>query len=253
MLLHESPGQSCPQVKIETVEDMLHVKEELSHAPETHECGICKEVFDNEAKFADHIFGHGSSALHKCTQCEMLFTTKYLLHDHEKKFGHQIKTSKSKKSLKWDACGKLCRRKEDLKKPRLIHVTAKPFICELCNKEFATKLQIKRHTKTHTGEKPYQCGMCDRKFRQKIHLKDHEMTHKGLKPYHCDDCGEGLTTSTHLKTHKVLHRGEKPYPCSMCGKAFAEKRLIKRHEATHSTKIHFYVKYAVKVFAQVLS
>ena len=71
-------------------------------------------------------------------------------------------------------CGKVCKRKSDLKYHMIYHNDERPFPCERCEKAFKFSRDLRLHTsRIHTGEKPYRCKKCSKAFAQTGQLQIH--------------------------------------------------------------------------------
>ncbi|XP_069080654.1 zinc finger protein 418-like isoform X2 [Pleurodeles waltl] len=96
-------------------------------------------------------------------------------------------------------------KKDNLTKPKIGHVAARPYQCAECKKSFSTAGTLVIHKRTHTGERPYCCGTCKKSFSQKGVLNRHLRIHLGERPYQCTECEKSFSQKGHLSKHLRTH------------------------------------------------
>lgn len=140
----------------------------------------------------------------------------------------------------FNSCGKIMKKKPDLRNHVRRHTRKSPFKCDYkgCNKHYPRKIELDEHKKTHTGEKPFICPFenCGERFLRESTLVNHIRIHTGEKPFKClfENCGKSFRTQGNLIDHKRLHTGEKPFICSICGSHFRQSGALKSHIRTHT-------------------
>ena len=133
-----------------------------------------------------------------------------------------------------EACDKIFKTMDRLKRHMLTHSGMKPFTCPICGRGFTQSHHMTSHIRTHTGEKPYKCTECDKCFTEKNLLKRHVRIHTGERPYSCKICAKHFAVSSAVVVHMRMHREQRDYICSYCGKAFREACKLKRHTLLHT-------------------
>ena len=234
-------GGQVPQSAVQTVSGVLDIKAGNSEE-KPHVCEICYLVFETEDLCKDHKLTcsdgksydissmHAGKNLHKCDQCDKVYTKKSYLNTHKM-------THTGERPYKCDQCEKTFRFKYDLERHNLTHTGEKPYQCDQCDKSFTQGSTLKAHLRTHTGEKPYQCGVCGTKFRQGSILRGHMRTHTDESPYQCDQCEKRFKKRHNLKRHSWTHTGgPKSHKCDECGKTFNYKQSLKDHCMVHTGK-----------------
>lgn len=128
----------------------------------------------------------------------------------------------------------------------LVHSTADPVKCKICQKSFKNKETLTRHKKTHSAERIHECGICGFKFYKKFHVRRHILEVHGRKPENpgkrpkkalpCRYCGKIFWQNREYATHMLQHHNDdNPFECSVCLKKFKLKRNLARHLSCHET------------------
>ena len=151
---------------------------------------------------------------YKCTEpgCEMIFSKKCVLRDHQ--MAH--KKEKPYKCLK---CGKKFTQRGNLKTHEKSHGVHTGYKCtfEGCGKTFVTNSYLKVHMKSHIGLKECICTYpgCGKKFYHRGNLKYHESRkHPDMKkefPFECSHSNCNLKFKT--MDEKLKHHYEAEPAC----------------------------------------
>ena len=163
------------------------------------QCDDCNITFAQKKLLLHHrISVHGEKPQWKCSECDMILSSKYILQAH-------MDTHSNQKKHK----------------------------CPACPASFNTKTSVKRHyLYKHTEERPHQCSMCDFATVEHDKLMIHLRNHTGESPYQCDTCGMNFKTPIAYKRHMVVHSGVRQYLCTLCLKKFGTPVTVKQHMFT---------------------
>ena len=152
--------------------------------------------------------------VHKCTQCNKVFTRATHLKRHE--LIHE------EGKLQCSICEKKFTRLDHLN----LHVASnhsetKPFQCDVpdCKKGFVRQEQLKRHIEakhTETTKEKESCLICQKTFTSKKYLRMHMKSCNGNgNGIACKYCGKDFPDKSELNDHMSKeHQNEKPYLCS---------------------------------------
>ena len=69
-----------------------------------------------------------------------------------------------------------------------VHLKLKPFKCDYCDKRFAHKKNVQQHVlSVHQRHKPYPCDICGKHFARFQEVENHKMiVHDKVKPFQCN-------------------------------------------------------------------
>ncbi|XP_052757168.1 zinc finger protein 845-like [Galleria mellonella] len=122
----------------------FHMKEK--HLLEVHgirpvpiKCQACDKIFWHRNKYRTHMKrDHLMERPHKCTECDMTFSTLATLKSHQLK-----------------------------------HSSVKNFHCGICLKSYARKKTLREHMRIHNNDRRFKCEHCGQAFVQKCSWKSH--------------------------------------------------------------------------------
>ncbi|XP_069673051.1 zinc finger protein 573-like isoform X5 [Periplaneta americana] len=185
-------------------------------------CGVC---FSKKIELAIHVSSvHSSSKLH-CVECKETFQCEGLFSEHMR--GHKELKESSSISL-WSecvgsakeagSCGVVTRTKKKCEQ-HLAATSKKYFTCDMCGKIFTRHFDMKRHMDVHEPDRIYVCSECPKTFKSRGSLREHKKNHMLVKMStdkiqkvgcQCKYCGRLLSRNYDLKRHmKIVHGSQK--------------------------------------------
>ncbi|KAK0159644.1 hypothetical protein PV327_010738 [Microctonus hyperodae] len=197
----------CPSCKLtlKTRESFRKHYQRVHNNENRISCKECGVVFRKKCKLDDHMAMHNGITSFKCTKCNRIFSSMYLMRKHEKSIHNRV--------LKCTElnCNEEFFRYIDL---RIHRKNAHPqeFHCEQCGKCFRYKSKLKQHIHTHElSNIPCPYDECKKVYSSKSNLQHHIKTkHMGCL-FYCDLCGIGVSEKSSLIRHiKCIHEREKP-------------------------------------------
>lgn len=118
----------------------------------------------------------------------------------------------------------------------LQHLTAHPFVCDLCQQLFKFKHLLDGHRKVvHDIVKDFGrghlvvCDICRKSFSERAYERHVRQLHSW---YHCDHCHRKYKQKKNLLTHirkEHLKKHQPQHACTECGKIFKENCLLTKH------------------------
>lgn len=170
---------------------------------------------------------HRSDKIHKCSACDMKFSSLLLLDRHQLGCHGSL--------FNCDKCSYQTNVNRDLMKHERTH--GKSLICETCQKKFSRNSLLKLHQRQHrhgnhstAPEETFDCDECGKSFSDPNYLKIHQKAvhdDKKAKCWVCDKiCKNRKSLAQHLRSHVEIE-------CSICNKIFT-KQSINEHMRVHS-------------------
>lgn len=193
------------------------------------ECLRCQRRFVLPKMLARHKCG----VTYNCAECGKVFKKRCQLKAHF--FIH-----KQVKDLICATCGSAFKEKSNFNRHVRTHSALRPYKCPHCAKCFKVAATLYVHRLTHEARGRFVCDLCGKDFKRPEHLRQHRRIHTGEKPYGCSVCGQSFTTDNTLRTHMRRHTGERPYPCPICQKRFTQSSAMKTHWRRHSDQREFH-------------
>lgn len=156
-------------------------------------------------------------------------------------------------------CGKMFKRKVNLRAHLSAHTTMKVYECSKCEKKFHQEHLLSYHMASHTSGR-HKCFICGKRYRYKRSLIVHQRTHEREKqvgcsgnrkefvkvsglvhhvtvymnwPFKCIYCSRGFDNQEECNRHMATHAGEAPYECVLCSAKFSCKKDLQCHGFTH--------------------
>lgn len=85
--------------------------------------------------------------------------------------------------------------------------------CHLCGKWLRTPSSLVRHVNMHLSDRPYHCDLCDFSFASSISLKRHMVRHNesNANPFECSKCQKAFISQRHLRLHRKTHVSENSF------------------------------------------
>ncbi|KAG4074129.1 hypothetical protein HA402_014334 [Bradysia odoriphaga] len=79
--------------------------------------------------------------------------------------------------------------------------------CHLCGKWLKTPSSLVRHVNMHLSDRPYHCDLCDFSFASAISLKRHMIQHNKSESnaFKCSQCQKEFISQRHLRLHRKTH------------------------------------------------
>ena len=153
---------------------------------------------------------------------------------HDELISEELKSAFKRSELQLDpVTGKVQKREyKRFRKPKILTLEKKSFVCAECGKEFSTEGGRRYCEDKHNGIRKYKCDHegCGKAFISHGQHQNHIRIHTGELPFQCEICSKKFRQKAHLTTHMRVHSGELPYNCDNCHKSF--KFLASRN--THS-------------------
>lgn len=146
-----------------------HVRQSKSCLP--FRCNICKERFLFWERREDHLVeAHGKEKkLFRCTECERVFERRTLLYFHFK--------AAHTDDHKCTYCELTFSTRRDLREHTHLHTGERPLKCHVCDKTFTRDKALKQHLVIHDDSKKKICSVCSRLFTDRKKLRVHVEKH----------------------------------------------------------------------------
>ncbi|CAG0913844.1 unnamed protein product [Notodromas monacha] len=221
-----------------------------SHRTSVFSCFSCSEIFVTEAKLRWHEEERHGTRKHVCGICSVSFMHKALLNRH---FLTVHPGSAEAQTAGGQACVLCHKVVKNMSLHLAVHVTNKPWKCNVCGRGFSHKCNLVAHSYTHkkAEDRPFVCSLCGAGFLRQSSLNDHLSAHKAFgrgtnpkilpkhlrKPRHvCSICNRAFflrrTLSRHLIRHSIPNQ-KKVFPCPTCNRVFSVKEYLVRHLQVH--------------------
>ncbi|XP_012272257.1 zinc finger protein 93 [Orussus abietinus] len=234
-LAHKSNEILCAQVDCT---DISEISDTISFNLNQRTCDVCKDTFDNEEIFQEHIIVHNK--LPHELNSDLDIDETLVGNQTSNNMNDQAKLKTSDLNVPNRRCG-YCQAIFSVPKELQIHISEYhgeqvPFKCSLCDKTYQKWSNLDVHEATHRLDKPYLCDLCGKSFKHSNNLRGHKRTHLDVskkKRHVCDICGNAYRSRFHLREHMNQHDGNKPYPCEECGKAFYKRIQLRQHKLSH--------------------
>nr|CAD7463892.1 unnamed protein product [Timema tahoe] len=166
-------------------------------------CILCGKSFKSLKNLKRHVNVHGCERSFGCSHCSWAFKTKYALERHT----------------------------------QFVHVTDKPFKCELCDASFWQEVSLKKHVAQHVNDKPFLCVECNISFPHISSYNKHLAFHapKQKHKYKCEFCDKILQTKYNHERHIMFKHSKNAIPltCMLCDIKFSSRSSLKRHISLH--------------------
>ena len=147
-----------------------------------YQCKICSKKCVKQKQLNKHIRDVHNSQVHKCPDCNHIFSTKSNMNKHDCKKNIENNQKKMKSDHECKICQEKFTARSSLVRHKQKHNSTEPnFMCELCYQKFDRKDNVDAHKKrihsTTTNEqnnKNCQCHKCQKNFSSKTALKLHQ-------------------------------------------------------------------------------
>ncbi|KAJ8958069.1 hypothetical protein NQ318_002082 [Aromia moschata] len=221
-------------------------------------------VSENDVQFSDDENKSNVKGSFECFDCKKTFKTKGIVENHIKQKHRTKPTTKRKKHISCQFCGKKYSTENGLRKHLKICRSKADASCETlkdeCLKSESDHGVISRdglQSKTETAPKVDDidanivptCAICGTTFCNKYLLKRHlQNVHATEKKFKCDTCERPFASAVYLNAHKRYHMGDRPHICSFCGKGFITASDLYHHEKIHANKRAYRCEICPKAF-----
>lgn len=232
----------CPICeKFYTKRDILNFHIKQMHGTDEdkpYQCDICSKRYVRLESLAIHVKVHMSKEerekfrIHKCDQCDAVFSTKHNVKNH-KKYKHQ-----GEYAYFCAGCAKYFKSRLDYEiHRRNVHDDDGPdrAQCHICSRWFSHEKALRNHIRdTHNPGTPFVCIHCNHQTKSRQALRSHiKMKHEERK-YRCDYCEKAFQTPRRLNEHLTVHVGGTLYSCGFCEKTFnSNSNMYKHLKAMH--------------------
>lgn len=204
----------------------------------------CGKEHKKTAKAAfDHVRWHLDENSFKCTKCDKVFRSRFLLRSHTRQI------HPAEQYLKCPKCTRVCLAQATLDRHLLVHDDDKPRPCAQCDKVYKSLHGLNRHIRrAHGNERSTRaiCTICGLECKSNGHYEKHMQRHDpDRKKEACDVCGLLVFA---VEAHKKRVHLNEPCSCPTCGKQFQNQACLRRHTYTGHTVKRFPCTICKKVF-----
>ncbi|XP_066443785.1 oocyte zinc finger protein XlCOF28-like isoform X2 [Eleutherodactylus coqui] len=221
---------SCTDCKFSSG-NLAALRRHLRRHSDKYKCKLCEKPFACATELRIHMNVHLGIKPHKCSQCDMAYSTAADLLRHTRSV-HSLE-----KPFQCCYCAYTSAEASRMKIHIRSHTGERPFVCTQCPFASTDAFKLRRHIQTHTGEKPYSCTVCQAKFTQRNSMKMHILRKhtENLPKEHCPICNAALfgkhDVQVHIrKQHAYL---ETPIKCRFCAETFHERYIFRQHQQSH--------------------
>ncbi|XP_044729726.1 zinc finger protein 58-like [Chrysoperla carnea] len=208
-----------------------------------YKCEECSKQFNHKSNYLVHTLIHSGIKPFACKDCGKKFHLKQNL------VGHSLTHLESRKELKCTHCDKVCKTQYILDRHLKTHIPEYErykYKCEVCSRKFVALENLEIHFEISHKNIDYICDQCGKVFKTKSLLSAHSNIHKNLS-FKCPLCPKVFKSTTALNSHKLTHV-EKAYACEECGKKFSQRRQLTVHSTVHTKILPHECSYCKKRF-----
>lgn len=174
-------------------------------------CRLCKELFDDAFKLAQHRCSMIINIEYRCPECDKVFNCPANLASHRR--WHKPRPVNKKSSTP----------------TKILPVTATTF--PLSNND--SSMITSTDNRTPSEERQFSCNQCGKKFRRQAYLRKHQQTHASDSIYVCQFCSKIYPNDNARAKHEITHTGGKELTCTLCNTSFPNKIVLEKHVRQH--------------------
>lgn len=210
----ETVAYSCNICKTSFAYKSVLDKHKISRVCVKRICLKCDIRFDKYSELLDH---ENKTHVHNCNSCNKSFVFKSHLNHHKK-----IKCKGTQAHFTCEICHIAFKDKASFDIHKLVHISKKGHVCNVCLKTFENLDQLQAHKQSHvkikrpkvkeinlnaSGGKIYFCAYCDKSFNQSSHMSSHKNSeHLGINPFHCSTCDKRFPEKYQFLWHKCTKK-----------------------------------------------
>jgi hypothetical protein len=217
---------NCVEVTPEAKAEIAKIENRIGD----YVCRLCKELFDDAFKLAQHRCSMIINIEYRCPECDKVFNCPANLASHRR--WHKPRPIVSKKSNEPTKILPAISTNEQQKdaKTKNGNTTSEEghYACDKCNKKFRRQAYLRKHQQTHVTDAIFVCQFCSKIYPNDNARAKHEMTHTTGKELTCTLCMTSFPNKIVLEKH-VRQHGNDTYNCKYCDSTFCSSPGLTRH------------------------
>ncbi|KAJ6641385.1 Zinc finger protein, partial [Pseudolycoriella hygida] len=188
-----------PDDVLNTDEPIVQTKSLVDDRPKVFECYLCHKSWPTVGHLTYHFGRHHT--LGTITKCPL--------------------------------CGKWLKTPSSLVRHVNMHLSDRPYSCDLCDFSFASAISLKRHMVRHKEctSNAFECFQCQKTFISRRHLRLHRKTHDNPTKSLSEKLDEAVKIRESMKSNRI--KMETKFVCEICAKPFDSEKPYDEHMKDH--------------------